>query len=156
MRVIAIAIRGVGVIAMRVGRREWLVVGVPLLLVILRHAVLKGRARIVVSVLWIRVTSSSAAAAADVIATGWVVVISVGLLRVEALLRVVRQGLHVVAHPPRAVCAVRILLKDLAKVNRRKGVLMTAVSPHKQKKKHVKKILKLAGVRESDSLKSNL
>lgn len=133
MRVIAIAIRGVGVIAMRVGRRERLVVGVPLLLVKLRHAVLEGRARIVVSVLWIRVTSS--ATAADVIPTGWVVVISVGLLRVKALLRVVRQGLHVVAHPPRAVCAVRILLKDLAKENRRWGVLMTAVSLHKQKKK---------------------
>lgn len=116
MRVGAIAIRGVGVIAMGVGRRERLVVGVPLLLVILRHAVLEGRAGIVVSVLWIRVTSS---AAADVIPTGWMVVISVGLLRVKALLRVVRQGLHVVAHPPCAVCAVRILLKDLAKENRR-------------------------------------
>lgn len=111
MRVRAVAVRGVGVIAVRVGGRQWLVVGVPLLLVILRHAVLEGRARIVVSVLWIRVTPS--ATAADVIATGRVVVISVGLLGVKALLGVVRQGLHVVADPPRAVCAVRILLKDL-------------------------------------------
>lgn len=117
MRVRAIAIRGVGVIAMGVGGRERLVVGVPLLLVILRHAVLEGRAGIVVSVLWIRVPSS--AAAADVIATGRVVVISVGLLRVKALLGVVRQGLQVVADPPCAVGAVRILLKDLAKENRR-------------------------------------
>ena len=118
MRVRAIAIGSVGVIAMGVGGREGLVVGVPLLLVILRHAVLEGRARIVVSVLCFRVTTF---AAADVIATGWVVVISVRLLGVISLLGVVGHGLHVSSCccPHCVVCAVQILLKDLVKENRR-------------------------------------
>lgn len=111
---------------MGVGRRERLVVGIPLLLVVLRHAVLEARARIVVSVLWIRVTTSAA-----VIPTGRMVVISVWLVRVIPLLGVVSQGLHVVTDPPCAVCAVRILLKGLAKEKKRERVLLTAVSKHK-------------------------
>lgn len=154
MRVRAIAIRRGRIIAMGVGRRERLVVRVPLLLLILRHAVLEGRARIVVSVLWFRVTTF---ATADVIPTGWKVVISVWLLRVISLLGVVGHGLRDVSrYPPCVVCAVRILLKDLVKENKRGRVLMTAVGLHKHKTCKKKKNMKLDRFGESNGIKSSL
>lgn len=108
----AVAVWQTGVIALGVGSREWLAVGVPLLLVIVRHTVLVGQVRVIVTVLWFWVTTS---AAADIIPTGWVVVISVWLVRVISLLRVVSHRLHVVTDSPCVVCAVWILLKYLAK-----------------------------------------
>lgn len=58
-------------------------------------------------------TTAADSAAADVIPIGWVVVISVWLVRVISLLRVVSHRLHAVTDSPRVVCAVRILLKHL-------------------------------------------
>lgn len=98
------------VVALGVGSRERLAVGVPLLVVV-RHTVLVGWVRVIVSILWFWVTTS--AAAADIIPTGQVVVISVWLLRVISLLGVVAHRLHAVADSPCVVSAVRILLKHL-------------------------------------------
>lgn len=112
MRVGALAVRRTGIVGLGVGSRERLVVGVPRLLVIVRHAVVIG---LIVTVLWFLVASADTTAA-DVIPTGWVVVISVRLLvRVITLLRVVRHRLHAVTTSAYVVCAVRILLKHLPK-----------------------------------------
>lgn len=107
----AVTVWQTGVIALGVGSRERLAVGVPLLLVIVRHTVLVGQVRVIVTVLWFWVTTS----AADIIVTGWVVIISVWLVRVISLLRVVSHRPHVVTDSPCVVCVVWILLKYLPK-----------------------------------------
>ena len=77
----AITVWQTRVIALGVCSREWLAVGVPLLLVIVRHTVLIGWVRVIVTVLWFLITTSTAnSTAADIIPTRWVVVISVWLL----------------------------------------------------------------------------
>ena len=106
----AVTVWQTGIVALWVGSRVRLTVRVPLLLVEVRHTVLVGQVRVIVAVLWFWVTTS---AAADIIPTGWVVVISVWLVRVISLLRAVSHRLHAVTNSPRVVCAVWILLKHL-------------------------------------------
>jgi hypothetical protein len=116
LRRAVLAIRSVPIGQARVvtlgGRgRGRLVVGVPLLLVVVRHTVLVGQVRVIGAVLWFQVTTS---AAADVIATGRVVIISVWLLVwVVRLLGVVRPRLHTMARSPWVFHYVWILLEHL-------------------------------------------
>lgn len=107
----AVTVRQTGVVALGVGSRVRLAVGVPLLLVVVRHTVLVGQVRVIVTVLWFWVSTSTA----DIILTGRVVVIPVRLVGVIPLLRVVSHRPHVVTNSPRGVCVVWILLKYLPK-----------------------------------------
>lgn len=107
----AVTVWQTGVVALGVGSRVRLAVGVPLLLVVVRHTVLVGQVRVIVTVLWFWVSTSTA----DIILTGWVVVIPVRLVGVIPLLGVVSHRPHVVTKSPRGVRAVWILLKYLPK-----------------------------------------
>lgn len=108
----AVNVRQTDIISLGVGSRVGLAVRVPLLLIVVRHAVLVERDMIVAPILWFCVTAPTAA---DVIPTGWVVIISVRLLvRVIRLLIAVIHRLQVVANPPCVIHAVGILLKHLS------------------------------------------
>ena len=121
----AVPVWQTGIVALRIGSRERLVVGVPLLLVVVRHAVLEGGVRVIVVILWFSVTTSAAdSTAADIIATGGVVVISVRLL-VRVIPLVVGHRLHTVTGSPYGVCAVWILLKHLLEKDTTKDQVKT-------------------------------
>lgn len=107
----AVTVWQTGVVALGVGSGVRLAVGVPLLLVVVRHTVLVGQVRVIVTVLWFWVSTS----AADIILSGWVVVIPVRLVGVIPLLRVVSHRPHVVTKSPCGVRVVWILLKYLPK-----------------------------------------
>lgn len=141
MRVGAVTVRWAGIVGLGIGSRERLVVGVPRLLVVVRHTVLIA---LIVTVLWFLVSTSTAdTAAAHVIPTGRVVVISVWLLvRVIPLLRAVRHRLHALTTSSCVVCAVRILLKHLATKNKkRKGSTTSqALLTHRTDVNYVKRM----------------
>lgn len=121
----AITIWQTGVIAMGVGSGVRLAVGVPLLLVIVKHTVLVGRVGVIVLILWFWVSTSTA----DIIPTGWVVVISVWLVWVISLLRAVSRRLDIVTGSPCVVCVVWILLKYLPKEKKTKRQSTAARDP---------------------------